>query len=394
MNLNLTPATRYGLNILGLVGITVALTFGASIFLPVTIAALIAACLWPATQWLHRRARLPWFVCCIAVILITVLVGAGLFIGLATSVPQLVEDLKPQDYERQRELYAKIRKVTLSTSPFSIDDRTLPEDPERSYVFQQIKAALDGQRMTDFLLATVMVGGKLFWQGILVLFIVFFMLLEGEMLARKMKAMFGTGGETRKIVTDALSDMAESVRTYLVWRTIVNFALAIVVGAVYQACGLKQWYLWALLTAILTYIPYLGPIVAGILPVLEALVFKENASVAIGLAFFYLGVVTFEGYIIVPWLMGRKLNLNATTVMAGCLYWDYVWGTAGLFLAMPLLSAVKSICLNVEGWREFGLLMGSEDEEIEPTPVVELKPAVDSTPNIVTTPEPVKAPVA
>ena len=66
-------------------------------------------------------------------------------------------DDRSQDYDRQRELYAKIRKVTLSTSPFSIDDRTLPEDPERSYVFQQIKSALDGQRMTDFLLATVMV---------------------------------------------------------------------------------------------------------------------------------------------------------------------------------------------------------------------------------------------
>jgi predicted PurR-regulated permease PerM len=175
------------------------------------------------------------------------------------------------------------------------------------------------------------------------------------MLARKMKALFGTGGETRKIVTDALSDMAESVRTYLVWRTIINFALAIVVGA---------------------------------------LVFQDNASVAVGLAFFYLGLVTFEGYIIVPWLMGRKLNLNATTVMAGCLYWDYVWGTAGLFLAMPLLSAVKSICMNVDGWREFGLLMGSEDDDLEPAPVVELKPAPDSTPNVVATPEPVKAPVA
>ena len=51
MNLNLTPATRYGLNILGLVGVTVAMTFGASIFLPVTIAALLAACLWPAAVW-------------------------------------------------------------------------------------------------------------------------------------------------------------------------------------------------------------------------------------------------------------------------------------------------------------------------------------------------------
>ena len=381
MNLNLTPATRYGLNILGLVGVTVAMTFGASIFLPVTIAALLAACLWPAAVWMRKRIRLPWFICCISVILFMCLIGSAVFLGLATSVPQLVEDLKPQDYVRQTELYSKIRMITLRASPFPIDEKTIPEDPEKSGLFQQIKATLDGQLFTNFLLSTVVAGGKLLWQGILVLFIVFFMLLEGEMLAKKVSAMFGTEGNTKRKVAGALSDMAESIRTYLVWRTIVNFALAIILGMIYKACDLKQWYLWALLTAILTYVPYLGPIVAGIFPVLDALVFKDNPAVGLGLGFFYLGVVTFEGYIIVPWLMGRKMNLNATTVMAGCLYWDYVWGTAGLFLAMPLLAGLKSICLNVEGWSEFGRLMGSE-EEVDPPLVVELKPATE--------PEPVK----
>jgi AI-2 transport protein TqsA len=379
MNLNLTPATRYGLNILGLVGITVAMTFGASIFLPVTIAALLAACLWPAAQWLHQRLRLPWFVCCVSVILIMCLLFASVFLGFATAVPQLVEDLKPQDYKRQVEIYDKLRTLTLRASPFPIDERTIPVDAEQSGVFQQIKATLDGQRFTDFLIETIKAGGKLLWQGILVLFIVLFMLLEGEMLARKVKAMFGPAGENRKKVAEALSEMAESVRTYLVWRTIINFALAIALGMIYKACGLKQWYLWALITAILTYIPYLGPIVAGVLPVLDALVFNDNPAVGIGLGFFYLGVVTFEGYVIVPWLMGRKMNLNATTVMAGCLYWDYVWGTAGLFLAMPLMSALKAICLNVEGWGDFGRLMGSEDDA-DPPLVVELKPAPDALP--------------
>lgn len=378
MNLNLTPATRYGLNILGLVGFTVALSFGASIFLPVTIAALFAACLWPAAIWLRKRFRIPWSLCCISVILFMCLGGAAIFLSLATSVPQLVEDLKPQDYERQKEIYGKLRMMTIKLSPFPIDEKAIPEDAEKSGVFQQIKSALDGQLFTGFLLATVMAGGRLFWQGILVLFIVFFMLLEGEMLARKVSAMFGTEGTSKRKVASVLTDMAESVRTYLVWRTIVNFGLAIVLGIIYKACGLKQWYLWALLTAILTYIPYLGPIAAGILPVFDALVFNENPAVGIGLGFFYVGVVTFEGYVIVPWLMGRKMNLNATTVMAGCLYWDYVWGTAGLFLAMPLMAAMKSVCLNVEGWREVGRLMGSE-EDVEQQNVVELQPANEQT---------------
>jgi|688.fasta_scaffold271406_1 AI-2 transport protein TqsA len=382
MNLNLTPATRYGLNILGLVAVTVALYFGASVFLPVTISTLLAACLWQPAEWIHKSFRLPWFTSCVLVILLVVVFSMAIFVSLATSVPQLVEEFKPQDYERQKELYAKIRTMTIRMSPFPIHDSNLPEEAEKSTLFQQIKETLGGQRINELLLDMLKAGGRLFWQGVLVLFIVLFMLLEGEMLAKKLKAMFGQESETRRKVAAALGEMAESVRTYLVWRTIVNFGLAIILGAIYKACGVKQWYLWALITAILTYIPYLGPIIAGLLPVLDALIFQDNPGVGIGLGFFYIAVVTFEGYVIVPWLMGRKMNLNATTVMAGCLYWDYVWGTAGLFLAMPMLAAMKSVCMNVEGWHAVGRLMGSEEEE-DPPPIVELKPLDDQKTEII-----------
>jgi hypothetical protein len=57
------------------------------------------------------------------------------------------------------------------------------------------------------------------------------------------------------------------------------------------------------------------------------------------------------------------MEMNATTVMLACLYWDLVWGTAGLFLAMPLMGAIRAVCLHVEEWRPWGLLMGSDDDE-------------------------------
>ena len=78
---------------------------------------------------------------------------------------------------------------------------------------------------------------------------------------------------------------------------------------------------------------------------------------------FYTCLVTVEGYIIVPWVMGRSMDLNATTVIISCLFWDYVWGIGGLFLAMPLMAAVKAVCVNTEGWQSWGHLMGSEPAE-------------------------------
>jgi uncharacterized membrane protein len=59
--------------------------------------------------------------------------------------------------------------------------------------------------------------------------------------------------------------------------------------------------------------------------------------------------------------MGKSMDLNATTVMVACLYWNLVWGVAGLFLAMPLMAAIKAILLNVEGYRPWGDLLSSVD---------------------------------
>jgi predicted PurR-regulated permease PerM len=363
MNLNLTTATRYGLNVLALLGASIALKLGASIFIPVTISALLAAVLWQPANWFHQKVKLPWFFACLLAITLLVVLGCVIFFGFASSIPQLIEDLKLSDADRQKELYGKIRMMVIRVSPYPIDDGTLPVDAEKSGFFQQIKNTFEGPRVTDALIETIKVGGGLFWEMILVLFIVLFMLLEGDMLARKVRAIFGPGGDAQRRVTGAIAEMGEAVRTYLVWRTIVNFVLAIVLGAVYKFAGLKQWYLWAVLTAVLTYVPYLGTIAAGIPPIFDALLLSDKPEAAIGILIFYVGLVTFEGYIIVPWVMGRSMNLNATTVMLACLYWDLVWGTAGLFLAMPLMAAIRAVCLHVEEWRPWGLLMGSDDDE-------------------------------
>src|SRR5439155_474986 len=166
-------------------------------------------------------------------------------------------------------------------------------------------------------------------------------------------------------VRTVLADMARQVKTYLVWRTIINFGLAVVVGIVYQIAGLNQPWTWATLLAILNYVPYLGPLVAGIPPVLDAFL-SASPIVALGVLSFYAVIIILEGYLVVPLLMGRSMDLNATTVMLACLFWDLVWGTMGLFLAMPLMAAIKAVCWHVPGWRRWANLMGTADEEPEP----------------------------
>src|SRR2546429_566964 len=145
MNLNLTIATRIGLNLVALLGVAVLLYLGASVFIPVTIAVLLASVLYPGAKFLNDKLYIPWFFACLTT------------------------------------------------------------------------------------------------------FISLYLLIERQMLADKVRAIFGPSGETQRRVSVALAEMAEAIRTFLVWRTIVNLGLGIVLGVVYKAAGLQYWYLWALL---------------------------------------------------------------------------------------------------------------------------------------------------
>jgi len=359
MNLNLTTATRYGLNILALLGGSVALYLGRSIFIPLIISALLASILWPWTKFLNRRMGMPWFFSCFSAIGVLVVLHLAVFALVALAIPQMISDLPaPNDQAKQREMYAKVRTSLQNASPVPIND-TFPKDPDESGLFQQVRKYLTGDYITNALLELTKLGASFLWQGVLILFILLFLLLEGELLAKKVRNIFGPGPEVQRQVTSAFKEMADAVRSYLVWRTIVNFGLAVALWLFYWSLGLKQPLLWAVLTFILCYVPYLGTIAAGIPPVLDAMVYV-SPPVAMLIVVVYCAVVTFEGYIIVPWVMGKSMDLNATTVLIGCLFWDLVWGTSGLFLAMPLMAAIKAVCIHVEGWAAWGHLMSSE----------------------------------
>src|SRR5205807_9031887 len=128
---------------------------------------------------------------------------------------------------------------------------------------------------------------------------------------------------------------------------------------------------------ILWYVPYLGPILAGVPPVLDAFVSCESPWVPIGILAFYILFVTLEGYLVVPVVMGRSMELNATTVMLACLFWELVWGTSGLFLAMPLMAAIKTICLHVPDWQPWANLMSTRDDDDPHLTDFEKKKALD-----------------
>src|SRR5262245_23960838 len=341
----MSSATRWGLTGLILLSLSLSLYLGRQIFIPTVIAVLLACMLWPAVQWLNQSLRVPWSLACASAVAVLVVLLLGTTLAFSLVVPRLLQSL-PNDPDKAQQSYARFRMRLERLSPWPLDPHYFPEKAEESAALKYLQSALDPknpQFVVNTLVSVGAVTGVWMWQSTLITFLLFFLLLEGRMLTQRLVELVGSGAQTRAQAIVALQEIASSVRAFLVWRTLINFAMAIILGLVYYIVGLSHAWIWALMTAVLLYVPYLGPILAGIPPVLDAFVSVESPWVAVGILMFYLAFVTMEGYFIVPLVMGRSMDLNATTVMLACLYWELVWGPAGLFLAMPVMAAAKAV---------------------------------------------------
>lgn len=124
--------------------------------------------------------------------------------------------------------------------------------------------------------------------------------------------------------------------------------------------GLKYAILFGVLAAILNIIPYIGVLIGSILPVIMALLTKDDASYALGA----LGVCVFVQFIdnnfITPNVVGSSVSINPLTAIIVLVASAIVWGIPGMVLCIPLTGMMKVVCDNVEGLKPYGFLLGEE----------------------------------
>ena len=341
-----------------------ALYFGRALFIPLVISVLMASITWPVVNWLNRRLHFSWTFSCLMVVLGFIALNLLVTLELALIVPRIAQESPDLRYvSGQAKLYTMVRDRVSKIVPLASDDKFFPVESSESRVFGYVqKTLVEGPALTNSLWTLGDLANAWAWHWVLIIFILLFLLIEAEMLGQRLVEVFEVSGVTQQQAVEVISATAAAVRKYLVWRTLIN----VVIGAgssplpIAGSLTLKHPWTWGLLTIVAWYVPYLGPVFAGIPPFIDAFMVAPSPWYALGLLVFYSTVVTLEGYVIVPVVMGRRVELNATTVMLACLFWDLVWGLPGLFLAVPLMAALRAVCEIVPGWRPWANLMSTK----------------------------------
>jgi predicted PurR-regulated permease PerM len=360
--------------VLAVLAVIGALYLFKAILIPIALALVLACMLAPLTTLVRRV--LPVGQTGAAVVLFVLMALLGLYIASLTaeSLVQAANTL-PSDVERLAGQLSRRVNDTIRDKPYL--RAFLPEpgtidlfgDANRTLLIEHLSYGL-----ADLSLRMA--------QGLIVLILVLFLLAESDMLIRKVIRFFAATPADAEVAAATLASLTRQVRTYLVARTLINLGLGVVIALALWGLHVRFAFALGAFAALTNFIPYLGQVLGGGLPSLITLGQAGSIGDALIVAAVYLGVVGVEGYIVTPYVLGRSLDMNGTTVLIACLFWGFLWGLVGLILAMPITVTVKLVCQHVPELQRWAELMSlywqtpaSERSSAAPGAPVEPAPA-------------------
>ncbi|MCC5969176.1 MAG: AI-2E family transporter [Pararhodobacter sp.] len=152
----------------------------------------------------------------------------------------------------------------------------------------------------------------------------------------------------RPLMEDTLSAVAQALRWWFLSQLVSMLMLGITVSAGLWVIGVDLWLGLGVLTALLTFVPYLGPVIAGI-PIL-VIAFADSAQTGLIVTVFYLTVQNVESNIVVPMIQQKVVHLAPVLAIAAQVFFGLLFGLPGFILAAPL--AVVGMVMVQKLWVE------------------------------------------
>ncbi len=352
-----SKAATSSMVVLAVLGVMAALYLMKVILVPVALALLLACLLSPATHALRRVLPLGSTGAAVVLFLLLALFGLYLASLTAESLVQAANTL-PSEVDSLASRFSKHVTDLIRDKPYLQgllpDPRTISE------------LGFSNARLISNL--RVYLADLTGWmaQGFIILILVLFLLAESEMLSPKVVRFFAPAPGEAQAAEQTIAVLTRQIRAYLVARTLINIGMGLVVAIALELLGVRFALPLGMFAALTNYVPYVGQVVGGALPVLITLGRSESMGDALIVAAVYLAVVGLEGYVVTPYVMGRSLDLNGTTVLIACLFWGFLWGLVGLILAMPITVTMKLVFQHVPELHRWAELM-SRDWRQPPT---------------------------
>jgi AI-2 transport protein TqsA len=318
----------------------------APLLRPLTLAVFLAYTILPAHRGLSRRV--PGRVAGPLLALIV----AALLLGLAVLVYDNLVDLRgelPRLIERGRGMIERLRTWGRDHLPAW----ALAPAPDAARAEAETAA-----RLKALASRLVNAAAGFLAEALVVLFYLLFLLLEARRFPARIRAGFRP--EQADHVLGVVASINRAMASYLRAKALSSLVTALPVVAVLWAFGVPFPGMWGVLTFVGNFIPYVGSLVAFVLPVLLAFLELEPIWRPLAVLMLLVLVQVVTNNIVEPRLTAQAVDLSPLVVLVALAFWTLCWGLVGMVLAVPLTVMLKIVWENIALTRPLARLMAQE----------------------------------
>ncbi len=314
------------------------LKIAANVLVPIVYAFFLAVLSYPMVRWL-RRHRVPAGLALGITMLVNlsalaglITVGVRLLISFWADLPRYLRGLQMYSNEAAAWVEAKGVAGAKATVSGLFDWNNLI-----SWATQQdVMSNLGSLGISTFgTLATFLAS------LIMVIIVMMFILMEAHGTQSRLQAVSLSGGPD----LSGLMRSADDIQKYLGVKTLISALTGLMAGFWCWFFDLHYPLLWALLAFLFNYIPAVGSTAASVPAIVEALV-QHGPGTAIFVALGYGGINFFLDNFVQPTMLGNRFGISPLVVILSVIFWGWLWGPLGMFLAVPLTMVLKVLLDN------------------------------------------------
>ncbi|UZO80855.1 AI-2E family transporter [Aquimarina sp. ERC-38] len=339
-------ALSFLVKLLIVIAVVVILYFGAQLLIPLIYAVMLALLILPLVNRLIKIG-LPESLS-IGIASVSLL---AVFIGIIALIIWQGAEMGENTAQFEKKFDSLYEKTQNKVNTY-LGVTPKEQDKEVDHALEQVP-----KKAFDFISGATMVLSD--WLLAFVYIIV--LLLERKRMKQVVLKIIDDRHKTKAL--HSMTEISATVKDYLYGQFLVTVVLAVVYAIGFSILGIKFSIILAIIAALLTFIPYLGNIVGGLMIVamgfMSGLAFNEVIYIVIFLSL----VQLIESYILKPWIIGNEISLNIFTVIFSIVAFSMLWGIAGSIIALPLTSILRICFSKIENLQPYAYLLSDNKKE-------------------------------
>jgi len=347
--LKLPFLVKLTLVIISIIGLGYLLALGQSILAPFFLAFLMAMLFLPIANLMETKLRFPRTVSTMASVMIMLTILTGLIYFFGSQLSSFSKDLP--------HLRMQFNTVFNSLQNWVSDTFHVKIDEQLDYINPGLSKLLSSSGVILGFTFSIFSTGL----GFIVFFILFFIFILNyrRILNNFIVTVFNE--KHKASVQEVVNEVRVMTKKYIIGLCLQVFIVSILTSILLTILGVKYAILLGVLTGLLNVIPYLGVCISLLISCFIAFA-TTTPSTCIYVLIGYVAVHIVDGNIILPFVVGSKVKINALFSFLGILLGEHLWGIAGMFLRIPAIAIIKIIFERVEGLKPWGKLLGEEEK--------------------------------